>query len=345
MRRRSAARNGSLRRARGHGQGARPRCRGRAAAPCAAPRPASPSRRRRRHGRRRPRRGRRAAATRRRRVFAASASVSCPDTWASPSRRPTPVSTAYGSPRSPYSSRSAARCSRSRSGANATATSAVATSATAASAWSPSSGTQGRDRGGVADQQDGGERGVHEGAPHHDVDAEQVVAQDRHGDRDRQQRDRDERHHVADGRDRQQDADHEQARRRARTRLSCARSTSLERRQRTTLAAQAPSRPTRKSPKRDPAHQASKTRCGSGRPSGLSAAWWFSSGPGANAARRRPRARSRPGPPRAGPRQRGDGSRPSGNSSTPIVTSGMNPSTHSHADNQAAATPSGSSPG
>jgi hypothetical protein len=44
-------------------------------------------------------------------------------------------------------------------------------------------------------------------------------------------------------------------------------------------------------------------------------------------------------------RQRAEGSRPSGNSSSPKVTIGVRPSTHTHADSYATAVPPGSAPG
>lgn len=87
----------------------------------------------------------------------------------------------------------------------------------------------------------------------------------------------------------------------------------------------------------------SNHQTGSGRPSGL---WtgWFCSGPGRNAV-------AIVASPMADPasaatcHQRRDGSRPSGNHSTPKVNSGLKPQIQIHDDNQPAASAPGSDPG
>jgi hypothetical protein len=71
---------------------------------------------------------------------------------------------------------------------------------------------------------------------------------------------------------------------------------------------------------------------------------WLKNGPGMRALLRIGTAIA-PAASQATRRQRGEGSRPSGNSSSPKVKIGVAPVTHTHEETQAAARPPGNAPG
>src|SRR5674536_155672 len=83
---------------------------------------------------------------------------------------------------------------------------------------------------------------------------------------------------------------------------------------------------------------------GHGSPSGLSRIGWLTSGPGRKASEVTPSPRART-PSAATGHQRRDGSRPSGNHSTPNVSRGLNPHIQTHDDTHATATAPGMDPG